>query len=84
MSSQKTQPTPAQIFVAKLFGTWALTLFGSASVITLISILGGGSAALFGIGAAFGFIVMDNDIYLRTYLRNPYKPLSNYSSYSNT
>jgi glycerol uptake facilitator protein len=45
-------------FVAKLFGTWALTLFGSASVIILISILGGGSAALFGIGAAFGFIVM--------------------------
>jgi glycerol uptake facilitator protein len=58
MSSQKTQPTPAQIFAAELFGTWALTLFGPASVITLISILGGGAAALFGIGAAFGFIVM--------------------------
>jgi glycerol uptake facilitator protein len=46
------------MFVAELFGTWALTLFGPASVITLISILGGGSAALFGIGATFGFIVM--------------------------
>jgi len=58
MSSQRTQPTLAQIFIAEIFGTWALTLFGPASVITLISILGGGPAALFGIGAAFGFIVM--------------------------
>jgi glycerol uptake facilitator protein len=46
------------MFIAEIFGTWALTLFGPASVITLISILGGGSAALFGIGATFGFIVM--------------------------
>jgi glycerol uptake facilitator-like aquaporin len=58
MSSQRTQPTLVQMFIAEIFGTWALTLFGPASVITLISILGGGSAALFGIGAAFGFIVM--------------------------
>ena len=58
MSSQRTQPTLVQIFIAEIFGTWALTLFGPASVITLISILGGGPAALFGIGAAFGFIVM--------------------------
>jgi glycerol uptake facilitator-like aquaporin len=46
------------MFVAELFGTWALTLFGPASVITFASILGGGSATLFGIGATFGFIVM--------------------------
>ncbi len=52
------QPTLGQVFIAEVFGTWALTLFGPASVITLISILGGGPAALFGIGAAFGFIVM--------------------------
>lgn len=58
MSSQRTQPTLVQMFIAEIFGTWALTLFGPASVITLISILGGGSAALFGIGATFGFIVM--------------------------
>lgn len=58
MASQRTQPTLLQIFIAEIFGTWALTLFGPASVITLISILGGGPAALFGIGAAFGFIVM--------------------------
>ncbi|MCC6055853.1 MAG: aquaporin [Desulfurococcaceae archaeon] len=58
MSSQKTQPTAAQLFAAELFGTWALTLFGPASVVSLVSILGGGAAALFGIGATFGFIVM--------------------------
>ena len=57
MSSQK-QPTVLQMFLAEVFGTWALTLFGPASVITLVSILGGSPAALFGIGAAFGFIVM--------------------------
>jgi len=57
MSSQK-QPTVLQMFLAEVFGTWALTLFGPASVITLVSILGGGPAALFGIGATFGFIVM--------------------------
>ncbi|MCS7111825.1 MAG: aquaporin [Ignisphaera sp.] len=58
MGSQKSPPTLLQIFIAEVFGTWALTLFGPASVITLISMLGGGPAALFGIGAAFGFIVM--------------------------
>ncbi len=51
-------PTPAQICVSEIIGTWALTFFGPASVITLISVLGGGPAALFGIGATFGFIIM--------------------------
>ncbi|MEM4564143.1 MAG: aquaporin [Desulfurococcaceae archaeon] len=58
MCSQKIEQTLGQVFIAEVFGTWALTLFGPASAITLISILGGGPAALFGIGAAFGFIVM--------------------------
>ncbi len=56
--SSSNQPTIIQKFASELFGTWALTLFGPASVVTLASILGGGPAALFGIGAAFGFIVM--------------------------
>jgi glycerol uptake facilitator protein len=57
-TSTQKEPTLTQKFIAEIFGTWALTLFGPASVVTLISILGGGPAALFGIGAAFGFIVM--------------------------
>ena len=52
------QPTLAQRFVAEIIGTWALTLFGPASVVILIGYLGGGPAALFGIGATFGFIIM--------------------------
>jgi len=58
ISTQKTEVTLTQKFIAEVFGTWALTLFGPASVVTLVSILGGGPAALFGIGATFGFIVM--------------------------
>ncbi|MEM4513974.1 MAG: MIP family channel protein [Ignisphaera sp.] len=52
------QPPLLQRLVAEIFGTWALTLFGPGAVITLAAMLGGGPAALFGIGATFGFIVM--------------------------
>lgn len=81
MSSQKTQPTAAQLFAAELFGTWALTLFGPASVVSLVSILGGGAAALFGIGATFGFIVMIM-IYTLGHISGTHKSLCNYSSYN--
>ncbi len=55
--SEKIQPTPIQKFISEVIGTWALTFFGPASVISFISILGGGAAALFAIGLAFGAIV---------------------------
>ncbi len=58
MSEETKPPTLVQMFISEVIGTWALTLFGAGSVISLISVLGGGPAALFGIGATFGFIIM--------------------------
>ncbi len=55
--SGKNQPTLPQKLVSEVIGTWALTFFGPASVITFASILGGGPAALLAIGTVFGAIV---------------------------
>ena len=63
MSSQATQtpksnePTVLQRFLAEVFGTWALTFFGPASVIIYKSLFNW-TGFLFAVGAVFGFIVM--------------------------
>ncbi|MGC8543848.1 MAG: hypothetical protein ACP5NQ_07880 [Vulcanisaeta sp.] len=77
MSSQATQtpksnePTVLQRFLAEVFGTWALTFFGPASVIIYKSLFNW-TGFLFAVGAVFGFIVMILNLYIRAYLRYPY------------
>ena len=55
---EEAKPTVGQMLVSEIIGTFALTFFGAGSVITFASLLGGGPAALFAIGATFGFIIM--------------------------
>ncbi len=53
----RSQPTVAQMFISELIGTFALTFFGAGSVISFPAVMGPGPAALFAIGATFGFII---------------------------